>query len=123
DLIKLMEHGFDNSIKAVIRHTTNYSEKEVDYLKIGIEFLGEPSEKILSLIKDKRTRTNGLLPGEYCGLDFEEQIDKLNHIEKENRQLAINLKKNLDELDRIRYMTDVMKVQFIELVDHNLLAC
>src|SRR5690606_22978057 len=94
--------------------------------QIGIEFTNELDsvsyKSITSIVEVKARRVAGLRPGTFCGLSFEEQVNKLNKIEQENRQLSINIKDNLEQLDRIRYMTTQMKIEFLNMVQLELLA-
>lgn len=46
----------------------------------------------------------------------------LNKIELTNKQLSNNIKDNIDYLDRLRYMTTKMKIEFLQSVEHELLA-
>ncbi len=112
--------------KVKISYIRPYQSNEIDMYKIGIAFndqLDSISYKsITSLIEIKQIKTQGLRPDQYCGLDEEGQINTLNNIEVKNKVLAVNIKDNIEYLDRLRYMTVQMKVGFLKTVNQDVLA-
>lgn len=119
----IAEVQFQNPLMAVICHTTSFHENGENLIILGLQFLIDAGEPLNAMIQEKQKRQQGLFADKFCGLSYEEQIGKLASIESENRQLAINIRKNIDQLDRIRYLTSEMKVKLLETVELDLLAC
>jgi hypothetical protein len=104
-----------------------YQEKDgMQLYKIGLKFsdqLDSVSYKsIKSVVEKKSLKVQGLDPDRFCGLTYEEQINKINQIEQKNPQLAVNIKNANDYLDRLRYLTTQMKIELLTNVKHDLLA-
>lgn len=109
-----------------VQYIANYNLKEKNLYKVGLSFDDELDsisyKSISSIIEIKQKKCAGLSQHTYCGLDEEEIAKILNQIEQTNRVLAVNLKENIDYLDKLRYMTSHMKVGFLKNVNQDLLA-
>ena len=104
----------------------SYKIFEKDLYKIGLSFddsLDSISfRSIKNIVEKKQRRAEGLSKDMYCGLSHEEQQNTLNSIEFKNPVLANNLRVNIRYLDRLRYMTPYMKIDFLKMMNHDLLA-
>ena len=125
-LVNLTDQKLPEPFKMVIVYIEDYSEKEQGMYKVGLIFDDELDsisyQSISSIIKIKQAKSQGLKPELYCGLDFEQQTKILNNIESKNKALASNLRDNIEYLDKLRYMTVQMKVDFLKGIEHELLA-
>jgi hypothetical protein len=125
-LVNLTDQKLPEPFKIKIVYIEAYKSSENDLYKVGITFddqLDSISYKsINSIIEIKQKKSQGLSGDLYCGLDFEEQINKINLIEGHNQVLASNIKDNVEYLDKLRYMTTNMKVDFLKSVNNDLLA-
>jgi hypothetical protein len=115
------------NFKTEIKYIKKYDELDTgDAYKVGIHFADELDnvsyKSITSIVEIKQKKTRGLTPDRFCGLDYEDQVSTLNKIEFTNKTLAANIKDNIDFLDRLRYMTTQMKIEFLQSVEHDLLA-
>lgn len=113
--------------KTQIKYIEEYDVEDGHNLyKIGLKFLEELDsisyKSITSIIEIKQKKSSGLDPSRFCGLEYEDQISMLNRIELNNKQLSINIKDNIDYLDRLRYLTTKMKIEFLQSIEHDLLA-
>lgn len=104
-----------------------YQEKDgMQLYKIGLQFSDQLDsisyKSIKSVIKKKSLKVKGLDPDRFCGLTYEEQVNKINQIELKNPQLAVNIKNANDYLDRLRYLTTQMKIELLTNIKHDLLA-
>lgn len=101
-------------------------DSSMELFKMGIKFVEELDsisyKSITSIIELKQQKVKGIDPSRFCGLSFEEQTKILNIVEQTNKQLSININENIDQLDRIRYLTTQMKIEFLQTVEHDLLA-
>jgi DNA-directed RNA polymerase subunit H (RpoH/RPB5) len=102
------------------------NEEDSNLYKLGINFVEDLDsisyKSITSLIEKKQERTKGIDPNRFCGLSFEEQTKVLNKIDITNKQLSSNIKDNIEQLDKLRYLTTQMKIEFLQVVEHDLLA-
>lgn len=125
-LVNLTDQKLPEPFKMEIVYIEDYSEKENGMYKVGLIFDDELDsisyQSISSIIKIKQAKSQGLKPEMYCGLDFEQQTRILNNVETKNKVLASNLRDNIEYLDKLRYMTVQMKVDFLKEVEHELLA-
>ncbi|MEX1099561.1 MAG: FliG C-terminal domain-containing protein [Bacteriovoracaceae bacterium] len=126
-LINLTDQKLPQPFKVQVKYIKRYDKAGNDDLfKIGLEFADELDtvsyKSINSVIEKKAKRIQGLDRDRFCGLDLEEQFRVLNQIEASNKQLANNIKDANDYLDRLRYMTTQMKIEFLQSVSHELLA-
>ncbi|MAZ49591.1 MAG: hypothetical protein CME65_13605 [Halobacteriovoraceae bacterium] len=125
-LINLTDQKLPEPFKMEIIYIEEYNDKETGLYKVGLKFDDELDsisyQSISSIIKIKQAKSQGLNPELYCGLDFEQQTKILNNIEQKNRVLANNLRDNIEYLDKLRYMTVQMKVDFLKSIEHELLA-
>lgn len=113
--------------KTEIKYIEKYNSLDgADAFKVGIHFVDALDsvnyKSITSIIDIKQRKTRGIDPDRFCGLDYEDQVSILNRVELTNKQLASNIKDNIDYLDRLRYMTTQMKIEFLKSVEHKLLA-
>jgi len=113
--------------KTQIKYVEKYDDLDGgDVYKVGIYFseqLDSISYKsITSIVEVKQKKTRGLDANRFCGMDYEDQVATLNRIELTNKQLASNIKDNIDYLDRLRYLTTHMKIEFLQKVEQDLLA-
>lgn len=125
-LLNLTDQDLPSPFKTRITYISPYKVDDKNLSKVGIEFVYELDsisyKSITSIVEKKQRRIRGLNPGRYCGLDFEDQVAKLNKIETENKQLAANIRDNLEYLDKLRYMTTQMKIEFLKEIKTELLA-
>ncbi len=125
-IVNLTDQKLPEPFKVRIVYIEDYSNKEQGLYKVGMVFDDELDSisynSISSIIKIKQAKSQGLKPELYCGLDFEQQTRILNNVEQKNKVLANNLKDNIEYLDKLRYMTVQMKVDFLKEVEHELLA-
>lgn len=109
-----------------ISYINNYKLNEEELFKIGLQFddsLDSVSFKSISkIVERKQIKVAGLSQKTYCGLTGEDQRKTLYAIERKNPILSKNIKSNIEYLDRLRYMTANMKVEFLQIMDHKLLA-
>jgi DNA-directed RNA polymerase subunit H (RpoH/RPB5) len=112
--------------KTTVRYIQPYGAREDLLFKVGIEFEFELDsisyKSITSIVERKQQKVKGIRPDQYCGLDYEEQVRTFYKIEAENPVLADNIRDCVSELDRLRYMTSQMKVEFLQTVSMDLLA-
>jgi len=113
--------------KSKIMYMKRYNEEGSSHtFKIGIGFDDELDsisyKSITSIVEVKQKKISGLDPSRFCGLDYEEQVRTLYQIEATNPVLANNIRDNLEYLDRLRYMTTQMKIEFLQTVQDDLLA-
>lgn len=113
--------------KTEIKYIEKYDlDDRHELYKVGIKFTEQLEsicyKSITSIIQIKQQKTKGLDPNRFCGLDYEDQVSMLNRIELNNKQLSINIKDNIDYLDRLRYLTTQMKIEFLQNIEHDLLA-
>jgi hypothetical protein len=113
--------------KVQVMYIEPYSHDSAnDLFKLGIKFIEDLEsisyKSITSLIDKKQEKTRGIDPDRFCGLSFEEQLNVLNTLEQTNNQLTINIKENIDQLDKLRYLTTQMKIEFLQTVELDLLA-
>ena len=124
-LINLTDQKLPEPFKVKIKYITPY-KKENGLKRVGLCFDDELDsisyQSITSIIKIKQLKSQGLRPEMFCGLDFETQNQILNKVELGNKALASMLRDNIEYLDRLRYMTTKMKVDFLQDIEHELLA-
>jgi hypothetical protein len=125
-LTNLTDQKLPEPFKVKVVYIEDYKSTENGLYKVGIIFddqLDSISYKsINSIIEIKQKKSQGLSSELYCGLDFEEQVNKVNMIDSHNQALASNIKDNIEYLDKLRYMTTNMKVDFLKSVNNDLLA-
>lgn len=125
-----MENITDQKIpdpfRTIVRNILIYEGSEEGLLRVGVEFDVELDSvsyrSITSVVEKKKKRMEGIRPGCYCGLNEEEQEKILNQIYAQNAVLSNNIRSNLEFLDRLRYMTASMKVDFFKEIGPDLLA-
>ncbi|MCO4753342.1 MAG: PilZ domain-containing protein [Bacteriovoracaceae bacterium] len=126
-LVNLTDQKLPEPFKTKVVYIDRYkgAPDEVLY-KVGLQFADELDavsyKSINSIIEKKATKVQGLDRDRFCGLNLEEQYKVLHKIEQTNRALANNLRDSIDYLDRLRYMTTKMKVEFLQSISHDLLA-
>lgn len=126
-LINLTDQKLSDPFLVKVNNIQRYSKISDDNLyRVGLEFADELDavsyKSINSVIEKKAKRVQGLDRDRFCGLDLEDQYRLLSKIEGTNKQLANNIKDANDYLDRLRYMTTQMKIEFLQSVSHELLA-
>jgi hypothetical protein len=125
-LLNLTDQKLPAPFKVKVMYKNSYANPDSELYKIGLIFDDELDsisyKSISSIVEIKQKKTEGLSKNLYCGLDFEEQVNKLNFIELQNKVLANNLKDNIEYLDKLRYMTTKMKVDFLKSINNDLLA-
>ena len=118
-----VDFKLEENFLGLIKHISPSRSVEEDQVFIGVEFKTEIPQDIKKFIEHKEKRSIGISVDHFCGLTKDEQLGKFKAIEKENKQLAINIQKNVKEIDRIRYLTEPMKLNFLESLDLDLIAC
>lgn len=125
-LVDLTDQKLPTPFHCKVKYVGQYGAPEDNLYKVGVEFADELDsvtyKSITSIIEKKQKRVRGIRPDMYCGLDEEDQIKMLYKVEYSNKQLAINLRNNIEYLDRLRYMTTQMKIEFLQEVNNDLLA-
>lgn len=126
-LQNITDQKLPNPFKVFIRYLEPYYvETGMELFKLGIEFdkdLDAISYKsITSIVEVKQMKARGIDPKRFCGLTYEEQVRTLNLIELTNKQLSLNIGDNIDYLDRLRYLTTKMKIEFLQETHLDLLA-
>ncbi len=125
-LDSITDQKLPDTFKVKVTYINEYHLKNENLYKIGLEFddsLDSVSFKSISkIVERKQLRTAGLSQATYCGLSTSDQKKMLYTIEKKNPVLSKNLNVNIEYLDRLRYMTPNMKVEFLQVMDHKLLA-
>lgn len=125
-LSNITDQKLPKPFQVKIVYNMPYSHKDNNLIKIGIVFDDELDsisyKSITSIIEIKQKKTQGLSQDYFCGLDEEEQTRILNQIESSNLILANNIKDAIEYLDRLRYMTSQMKIEFLQEVNHDVLA-
>lgn len=127
NLMNLTDQKLPEPFSTRVKYIQRYSFKDdPDLYKVGLEFADELDsvsyKSINSVIEKKAKRVEGLDRERFCGLDLEEQYKLIGQIEVNNKALANNIKDANDYLDRLRYMTTKMKIEFLQSVSHELLA-
>ena len=130
DKILLLDNITDQQLpspfKIKVKYIHPYLNNEQGLYKVGIKFDDELNhisyKSITSIIEIKQKKIQGLSDAQYCGVDSEEQVNLLNKIEVTNKVLSNNIKDNIEQLDKLRYMTRHMKVDFLKSINHDLLA-
>lgn len=111
-------------VRVVYIETYKIFEKEL--FKIGLSFddtLDSISfRSIKNIVEKKQRKAEGLRKDLFCGQTHEGQEKLLNTIEFKNPVLANNLRVNIRYLDRLRYMTPYMKIDFLKIMNLSLLA-
>lgn len=126
-LINLTDQKLPEPFLVRAKYIERYSKLDDNELfKVGLEFADELDtvsyKSINSIIEKKAKRVEGLDRERFCGLDLEDQHRILSQIEFANKQLAVNIREANDYLDRLRYMTTKMKIEFLQSISHELLA-
>ncbi len=125
-LDNLTDQQLPSPFKVKVQYIQPYASLEQDLFKVGIKFDDQLNvisyKSITSIIEIKQKKVQGLDKERYCGVDSEEQINLLNKIESSNKVLANNIKDNIEYLDKLRYMTTHMKVDFLKTINQDLLA-
>jgi len=123
----ITDQKLPSPFKVEVVYIEPYSNESGSNLyKLGIKFVeGLDSisyKSITSIIEKQQERTRGIDPNRFCGLTFEDQTKIINKIEITNKQLSDNMKNNIEQLDKLRYLTTQMKIEFLQAVEHDLLA-
>lgn len=126
-LQNITDQKLPTPFKTEIKYIEKYNDLDgADAYKVGIHFVEQLDsisyKSITSIVEVKQQKTRGLDPNRFCGLDYEDQVATLNRIELTNKTLASNIKDNIDYLDKLRYMTTQMKIEFLQAVQQDLLA-
>lgn len=125
-ITNLTDQRLPDPFKVKVAYKEPYKNKEIDLYKVGLVFADKLDsisyKSISSIIEIKQKKAQGLSPDLFCGLEFEEQVRKLNLIEAQNYVLANNMRDNIEVLDQLRYMTTTMKIDFMKTVNNDLLA-
>lgn len=125
-LDNITDQKLPTPFKVKVVYIEDYKIFEKDLFKIGISFddtLDSISfRSIKNIVEKKQRKAEGLRKDQFCGLTEEGQIHLLNKIEFKNQVLANNLRVNIRYLDRLRYMTPYMKIDFLKMMNHDLLA-
>lgn len=126
-LQNITDQKLPTPFKTEIKYIEKYDTLDAsDAYKIGIYFVEELDsvsyKSITSIVEVKQKKTRGIDDNRFCGLDYEDQVATLNRIELTNKTLAANIKDNIDHLDKLRYMTTQMKIEFLQNVEQDLLA-
>lgn len=128
-LLNLTDQKLPAPFKVTVKYINPYEKIKINgahLFKVGLEFSDELDnvsyKSINSVIEKKATKVQGLDPKRFCGLDPEEQYKMISKIEQVNKQLANNIKDANEYLDRLRYMTTQMKIEFLKSISHDLLA-
>lgn len=126
-LVNLTDQKLPAPFGVIVKYIERYAKVGDNNLyKVGLQFKEELDsvsyKSINSVIEKKAKRVQGLSKDRFCGLDFEEQHRVVSQIEQTNKALANNIKDANDYLDRLRYMTTQMKIEFLQSVSHQLLA-
>lgn len=127
NLINLTDQKLPAPFRVRVKYVERYKRiGDHDLFKVGLSFAEELDsvsyKSINSVIEKKARRVQGLDRDRFCGLDPEEQHRIIGAIEQTNKALANNIKDANDYLDRLRYMTTQMKIEFLQTVSHELLA-
>ncbi len=132
-ITRLTDQVMPNAHLAKILYISPYriNKRGLEYnssgmIKIGAKFL-EPLESIsyksiISLVTKKQTRIKGLEADGFNGLDHEDQERAIRKIAEENFILSNKIRDNIEQLDRLRYLTTTMKQQFLLDVNKDLFA-
>ena len=125
----ITDQEFEGGLSAkVITVTPFFIPREADsqLLRVGIEFSDELDELIYksigSVVEKKKSKIKGLITDKFNGLNDEDYQRVIQKISQENKQLAANIQDNVEEIDRLRYLTPEMKVDFLMEVNHDVLA-
>ena len=118
-LTPLLVHGGGLGIK-----------KKLDELNIESKFvmgLRVTNEKLIKIVEDVMIEFNkeivDALEKKMCkAKSVTVKENNAIYVEQKNKVLASNLKDNIEYLDKLRYMTVQMKVDFLKEVEHELLA-
>lgn len=126
-LQNITDQKLPTPFKTEIKYIEKYDDLDGgDAYKVGIHFTEQLDsisyKSITSIVEVKQQKTRGLDSNRFCGLDYEDQVATLNRIELTNKQLVSNIKDNIDYLDKLRYMTTKMKIEFLQGVEQDLLA-
>ena len=105
-----------------LKDRTNTAE----LMKVGIEFTESLEsvtyKSISSIVQKRQQKMKGLDCEGFNGLQEEEQLRIIQKVGEENKVLASNLIDRIEELDRLRYMTNQMKQIFWVEVNKDKLA-
>lgn len=125
-LTNLSDQKLPRPFEAIVRYVQVYGKGMDNLYRVGVEFSDALDEivykSITSIVERKKTRVRGIRQDMYCGLDEVDQDKMLAKIDVQNHVLANNIRDNIEYLDRLRYMTTQMKIEFLKTVNHELLA-
>jgi len=130
DVSAITDQKLPENLKAVVKYMRPYelgeSGEDMSLYRIGLQFeelIDSVNYKsVLSVVEKKQTRVKGLDVPTFCGLD-ELELDKiLANLEATDNFTAGKIKDNLEYLDKLRYLTPVMKKDFLLEVNHSILA-
>lgn len=125
----ISDQGLPDVVPATIVYKTilkNNGELSATHIKLGIKFdegLDSITYKsICSIVEKKQKLMEGIETSYYNGL-LPNQIEKnLAQIAEKSRPLANNLRDQIENIDRLRYLTTKMKIYFLREVSLDLLA-
>jgi hypothetical protein len=127
------DQELDENIPARIMYLAPYeenffkSESQLGKLsKVGVQFNEGLEEVIFKTVKNvmevKQTKMAGLdFPG-FNGLKPEEIERKIAYIAEADQKLGVSIAENIEEIERLRFLTPKMKQMFWTEVDRNVLA-
>lgn len=125
----ISDQNLDSGLLADICYATPYSlstESDTSLYKVGVKFSDSLEsvtfKSISSIIEKKQTKQKGLNVSTFNGLSEIEQEKVLRKISEENHVLANNIREQIENIDRLRYLTLEMKRDFLLQVNLDLLA-
>lgn len=98
----------------------------LENMRVGVEFKiameSVSFKSVQSLVNRTQKRTRGLEVDGFNGLNDTEQLRVIKKVGEENPVLASHLLENVENLDRLRYLTSGMKQKFWLEVNQDFLA-
>ena len=128
-LISLTDQNIPDGHKAEVVYVTPFHlprEPGTSLIQVGLKFTDALDaisyRSIGNVIKKKQEKVKGLDTDKFNGLNPDQFEQKIIQIHNKNKQLAMNIKERVEDLDRLRYLTTEMKREFLLAVNHDLLA-
>ena len=130
----ITDQELPNPIKAKVTSLGEFYHKEGlrertnnhTLIRVGVEFdeaIDEVTfQSVQSIVNRTQRRTKGLEVEGFNGLSESEQIRTIKKVGEENPVLANHLLENVENLDRLRFLTSEMKQTFWMQVNQKILA-
>ncbi len=124
---KVTDQNIPGTFLAKICHLSQYQRENIEHtLKVGLQFHdildSVVHETLQSVVKRKQSKVKGLDTHLFNGLDEQTQQRKLKEIALKNNVLSARISENIEQIDRLRYLTQQMKGNFLARAQLGVLA-